>query len=206
MIVQRLWAAEEFALSIAAHPLLGRLAQRLVWTADDRLAAVDPLGDLVDLDGGLLGDVEWIQIAHPASSDLEPWRGWMAQRALTQPFEQLDRTTYDGDPSQHWNAVVSAASLYALARRGWHWGATGRAATRAALLRPFGPAGSVVLHIKPGVSAVQDPVGQPDQTIEEISLQSPMHDDLAVFSDLPRVTRSELLRDLALLERRNPPE
>lgn len=60
-----------------------------------------------------------------------------------------------------------------------------------------------MLHIDPGISAVHDPAAQPDQTIDDISLQSPTHQDLAVFGDLPRVTRSELLRDLDLLEHRS---
>jgi hypothetical protein len=56
--------------AIVAHPLLRRLARGLVWTVDDRTAAVDPLGDLVTIDGALVTDPGWIRIAHPASSDL----------------------------------------------------------------------------------------------------------------------------------------
>jgi len=202
LIVQRRWSVSDFTTTVSAHPLLRRLAQRLVWSTGGKLAVVDDLGDLVDKDGGLLDVGEWVQLAHPATADLEPWRARMHERGMGQPFEQLDRTVHDGDPSHYWGEVVGAASLFTLVRRGWHWGASGRAATRSEVFRPFGAEGSVVVHFSPGISAVRDPATEPDQTIEEVSLQSPTHGDLAVFGDLPRVTRSELLRDLARLERR----
>lgn len=199
LIPQRTWTGADFMASIAAHPLLGRLAQRLIWNVDGRLGRVDALGDLVDADSRLISDARMVQLAHPATSDLRVWREILGARGVIQPFKQVDRDAHDGDPSRFWNEVVSAASLYVLTRRGWHWGAAGHAATRNQLFRPFGAEGSVVLHINPGVSAVADPAREPDQTIEDLFLQSPQHAGLGVFSDLPRVTRSELLRDLALL-------
>ena len=202
MIVQRGWIHSEFAVAIAAHPLLGRLARRLIWSADHRLATVDALGDLVDLDGGLISEVDWVRLAHPATADLEPWRGRFHERGILQPFEQINRDVHDGDPSQYWHQTVTAASLYSLVRRGWHWGTTGPAATRATMLRPIGAAGSVLLELSPGLSAVHAPATQPDQRIEEISLHTSKHGELAVFADLPPVTRSELLRDLAALDKR----
>lgn len=200
MITQRAWAQQEFATAVVAHPLLRRLARGLVWTVDDRTAAVDPLGDLVTLDGALVTDPGWIRIAHPASSDLAPWRRWIDERGCTPPFSQLDREVHQGDPSRYWNTVVSAASLHGLVRFGWHWGSTGHAATRYGLLRPINSHTTVVLRVDPGLSAVQDPKGEPDQRIETITLHSTQHDLLSLFADLPRATRSELLRELSHLE------
>lgn len=197
MVVQRSWTGAEFAATICAQPLLGRLARRLVWRADDRTAVVDALGDLVGVDGAPLPSPSDVRLAHPATSDLTPWRGWMA--SVVQPFPQIEREVLDDDPSAHWNRTVSAASLYALLRRGWQWGPTGRAALRDRIVRPLGSAGTVVLAFGPGLSAVHDAAGEPDQVVEWLNLESPRHGELAVVGDLPRVTRSELARDLRLL-------
>ena len=80
----------------------------------------------------------------------------------------------------------------------WHWGAAGRQALRVELFRPFGAEGRVVLTIDPGVSAVLDAKAEPEQTITEITFESSAG-DLGVFSDLPLVTRSELIRSLRAL-------
>ncbi|MFL6094015.1 MAG: DUF4132 domain-containing protein [Blastococcus sp.] len=199
MVVQRSWTDQEFAAAICAHPLLGRLARRLVWSADDRTAVVDALGDLVGLDGAMVSSASAVRLAHPATSDLTPWREWLGDQGIAQPFSQIEREVFDDDPSAHWNRTVSAASLYTLLRRGWHWGPTGRGALRDRIVRPLGPAGTVVLAFTPGLSAVHDAAGEPDQTLEWLNLESPQHGELAVFGDLPRVTRSELVRDLRLL-------
>ncbi|MET0862901.1 MAG: DUF4132 domain-containing protein, partial [Nakamurella sp.] len=200
MIVQRRWTAGEFSAAIAGHPLLGRLARRLIWCVDDQTAIIDSLGDLVDASGGLLPSADWVRLAHPSTSDLRPWRRVLAERKVGQPFAQIDRETFDGDPSAHWSKVISAASLYSLIRRGWQWGPTGRAAPRDRIFRPFGAEGNVVLMFEPGLSAVVNAAEEPVQTIESLTLESPRHGEFAVFGDLHKVTRSELIRDLATLK------
>ena len=202
MVVQRRWYVADFRTAIAGHPVLRVLAARLVWDLDGVLATLDPLGDLVGPNGGLVAEPAWLRVAHPASTDLNPWREWLEAREIVQPFEQVHRDVVDQDPSIYWSKVASAASFHALVRRGWHWGPTGRAATRDTMVRAFGAEGEVVLTIEPGLSAVTDPAGEPDQTIESITFQSAVHDDLGVFTDLPAATRSELARDLGLLELR----
>jgi uncharacterized protein DUF4132 len=199
MIVQRRWALGDFQSRIAAHPLLGRLARRLVWVLDDRAAALDPLGDLVDPAGGLVGEGRWVRLAHPATDDFTPWQPWLARQAAPQPFAQAKRDVFAGeDPSAYWRRTVEAASLYRLIRHGWHWGPGGRQALREQLFRPFGAAGRVVLTIDPGVSAVLDPKAEPRQTITELTFES-SEGELGVFSDLPLVTRSEVNRSLRTL-------
>ncbi|MCW2495527.1 DUF4132 domain-containing protein [Jatrophihabitans sp.] len=199
MVVQRPWTVAEFRSRIAAHPLLGRLARRLVWALDDRLVGVDALGDLVDPAGALASDGAWVRIAHPAIDELAPWIPWLARRPASPPFEQVEREVFlDEDPSAYWQRSVEAAALYGLTRRGWHWGPSGRQALRFQLFRPFGAEGRVVLTIEPGTSAVLNPSDEPRQTITELSFESATG-ELGVFSDLPRVTRSELIRSLRAL-------
>lgn len=203
MITQRAWARREFETFILGHPLLGELARGLIWTIDARTAAVDALGDLVGPDGGLIPDTGWIRIAHPASSDLSPWRDWLTRNGRTPTFNQVDREVFTHDPSRYWNAVVSAASLHTLIRFGWRWDQTQHAAVRHGLSRPLNSHTSVIVGIEPGVSAVADPRGEPDQRIETLSLHSGEHTELSVFADLPPATRSELARELSHLERRD---
>jgi hypothetical protein len=176
MTTQRRWATAEFQSRIVAHPLLGRLAGRLVWIPD--------------------AEGTWVRLAHPAVDDLAR----SGPLAAGQPFPQVDREVFTGeDPSVYWRRTVEAASLLRLLRQGWHWGPTGRQARRDQLFRPFGPEGRVVLTVEPGVSAVSDPASEPEQTITELAFES-SRGDLGVFSDLPRVTRSELIRSLRALD------
>ena len=206
MITQRAWARQEFETFVLGHPLLAELARGLVWTLDERLVAIDALGDLVGRDGGLVTADGWIRIAHPASADLTPWREWLARSGRTAPFSQLDREVFTDDPSLYWNTVVSAASLHSLVRLGWRWDQTQHAAMRRGLSRPLNGNTAVILMIEPGVSAVLDPRDEPDQRIETLTLHSGEHTELSVFADLPRATRSELARELSHLERRGPPQ
>jgi hypothetical protein len=199
MVVQRRWALADFRSRIAAHPLVGRLARRLVWALDNRPVGLDRLGDLVDSAGGLAGEGEWVRLAHPAVDDFTPWLSWLARIDAPQPFTQAGREVFgDEDPSAYWQRTVEAAALYRLLRHGWHWGPAGRQARREQVFRPFGAEGRVVLTIDPGVSAVYDPKEEPEQTIVELTFES-SRGELGVFSDLPLVARSELTRSLRAL-------
>lgn len=196
MVVQRRWASGEFRRRIVGHPLLGRLARGLVWVLDDRTVVLDALDDLTDPDAGLAGEGEWVRLAHPAIDDFSQWAAWLARRSAPQPFVQADREVFAGqDPSAYWQRTVDAAALFGLLRRGWHWGPAGRQALRTQMFRPFGAQGRVVLTIEPGISASEDPKHEPQQTIAEITFES-SEGELGVFSDLPLVTRSELIRSL----------
>lgn len=199
MIVQRRWTPGDFRSRIAAHPLLGRLARRLVWTLGNQTAGLDRLGDLVDPAGGLAGEGDWIRLAHPAADDFTPWRPWLARLDVPQPFAQAEREVFPSeDPSAYWQRTIEAAALYRLLQHGWHWGPAGRQARRDQVFRPFGAEGHVVLTVDPGVSAVADPRGEPAQTITGLAFESSAG-ELGVFSDLPVVTRSELIRSLRTL-------
>lgn len=201
MTVQREWALDEFRNRVVAHPLLGRLARRVIWALDDNVtAAVDALGDLVDPSGGLVAEPRWVRVAHPAADDFAPWNAWLDTHRASQPFPQGDREVFlDEDPSVYWDRSVPAERFFALARRGWHWGQSGRQARREQLFRPFGASGRVSLTLDPGVSAVRNPANEPPQTILEITFESSAG-ELGLFTDLPKVTRSELIRSLRSLD------
>ena len=103
------------------------------------------------------------------------------------------------DPSAYQDRVVEPAALYGLLRHGWRWGPAGPHALFDHLFRPFGAQGRVVLTIDPGTSAAFGPAGEPQQTITELFFES-SEGELGVFSDLPLVTRSELIRSLHVLD------
>jgi hypothetical protein len=166
---------------------------------DGRTVRLNGLGDLVDPAGAPAGGGAWVRLAHPAIDDFTPWRPWLARPGAPQPFAQAEREVFAGeDPSAWWQRTVGAAALYRLVRHGWHWGPARRQARRSELFRPFGAEGRVVLAIDPGVSAVLDPKAEPEQTITALTFESSAG-DLGVFSDLPLVTRSELIRSLRAL-------
>lgn len=102
MILQRRWDVPEWESFVAGHPLVGRLAARLVWQGlDDKgavLGAFRPLGDgsYTDPDDGdvSLAPFSAIRLAH--SSLMEPadvlrWCQHLTDYATQPPFDQLGR-------------------------------------------------------------------------------------------------------------------
>jgi Domain of unknown function (DUF4132) len=199
MIVQRRWAPDDFQTRIAAHPLLGRLARRLVWVLDDRTVRLDGLGDLADPAGALAGGGEWVRLAHPAIDDFTPWQPWLARQGAPQPLAQAEREVFAGeDPSAWWQRTVGGRRALSPRPARLALGTAGQQARREQLFRPFGAEGRGVLTIDPGLSAVLDAKAEPEQTITELTFES-SKGDLGVFSDLPLVTGSELIRSLRAL-------
>ncbi len=91
----RTWTLDEFREHLLAHPLLGTLARRLVWTADGtafRVAEDDTFADAeddaIDLPAGAA-----IRLAHPVLLDgaLDTWVRQLADYEVLQPFDQLGR-------------------------------------------------------------------------------------------------------------------
>ena len=102
MCVGRLWDAPDFANCILAHPILGRLARRLVLSGHDAegrlVAAMRPLDDgtLSDAVDGpvVLSDIARVGIAHRAVLDEDEaarWRSHLADYDVRPLFPQLDR-------------------------------------------------------------------------------------------------------------------
>lgn len=102
MCLGRRWQREDWESFLANHPLVGRLARRLLWLGldgDGKVVAVfRPLGDgthsdVADEDVDLAGFAE-IQLAHSSLLDAEAiaaWRGHLADYEIAPPFDQIGR-------------------------------------------------------------------------------------------------------------------
>lgn len=102
MCLQRSWPREDWTSFIAGHPIVGRIAARLIWQGHDQdgqaTALFRPLGDgsYTDAEDG---DVDLaafaaIRLAHSSVLDaaaIAAWRGHLADYAVQPPFDQLGR-------------------------------------------------------------------------------------------------------------------
>ncbi|GAA4385118.1 hypothetical protein GCM10023088_54300 [Actinomadura verrucosospora] len=99
MTTRRSWTAEDFRSLFVAHPLLGHIVRRLVWTTDSGTAfRVDEAGDYADVrdDPFAPAPDDRIAIAHPVllGDDLHAWAELFADYEILQPFEQLGRPVH----------------------------------------------------------------------------------------------------------------
>lgn len=102
MFLQREWEVAEWESFLAGHPLVGRIAARLVWQGLDEtgqpLGLFRPLGDgsytdAADNDVALAGFAT-IRLAHSsllAADAVAAWRQHLADYAVEPPFDQLGR-------------------------------------------------------------------------------------------------------------------
>ena len=103
MCMERSWSREDWLNYVAAHPILGRLASRLVWLGIDkdgnRLSAFRPLGDGTFTDQRD-GDVdpagfETVKLAHSTllnGEEIAAWQAHLTDYAVTPLFDQLGRS------------------------------------------------------------------------------------------------------------------
>jgi hypothetical protein len=102
MCLERGWSGEDWVNFVAGHPVVGRLAARLVWLgvdADGRIAAhFRPLGDgtYSDVDDDDVDPVDFptVKLAHSTLLDAETgaaWRRHLADYAVKPLFEQFGR-------------------------------------------------------------------------------------------------------------------
>lgn len=102
MFLQRNWERAEWEAFVAGHPIVGRIAARLVWLGageDGRvLTMFRPLGDgsYTDVEESDVGLEEFahVRLAHSsllAAADLDAWRRHLADYAVDPPFDQLGR-------------------------------------------------------------------------------------------------------------------
>jgi hypothetical protein len=96
----RTWSVAEFRRYLVAHPLLGELARRLVWQADEpriafRLAEDHTFADVED-DTVVLPDDARVRLAHPVllGDSVPAWVGQLADYEVLQPFDQLGRPAH----------------------------------------------------------------------------------------------------------------
>lgn len=102
MCLQRSWTRADWESFIAGHPIVGRLAVRLVWQGVDAegqaAGTFRPLGDgsYSDASDGemVLAAFAEIRLAHSSLLDDETvaaWRAHLAEYAVKPPFDQLGR-------------------------------------------------------------------------------------------------------------------
>ncbi|HSO33771.1 MAG TPA: DUF4132 domain-containing protein [Labilithrix sp.] len=106
MVLGRPWRADFFREAIVRHPLLGRIARRLVWARFDPRAAKDTVLVRVAEDGTFAGQDDrelvvappyQLRLVHPLELGVEETRAWgdvLADYAIIQPFPQIGRRVF----------------------------------------------------------------------------------------------------------------
>ncbi|MEV4568560.1 DUF4132 domain-containing protein [Nonomuraea sp. NPDC049419] len=197
MVDRRRWSAADFGRLLVGHPLLWHIVRRLVWGTYDpsgrltgtlRVAEDRSFADVND-DALPLPQDALVGVVHPLElgDDLAAWAEVFADYEILQPFQQLDRETYEPDPkliAEIEAAKVPTRAVIGLERRGWRRGAPQDAGWQFWIERDV-PGGRIItISFDPGIV-----VGHPDFA-EEQTLMTPG------FDDLDPITASEILRDL----------
>ncbi|MEV5830343.1 DUF4132 domain-containing protein [Spirillospora sp. NPDC052242] len=138
MVRRRTWTPDEFRTHFAEHPLVRRIARRLLWTADGtpfRIAEDGTFADVRD-DAFVLPGTAVVRLAHPAElgGDLDAWARTFADYELDQPFRQLGRPFHPltederatGRMKRFEGRVVDGERVYAMERRRWSATALGK--------------------------------------------------------------------------------
>lgn len=222
MVSRRRWSLPEFQCFIALHPLMRRLASRLVWgqfSAGDALLAsfrLLPDGTLAGPDGALLVLPHDAQIGIPhvlelPARELAACTLAFAARRVQQPFKQLARETYAltdaeravSDITRFDGLSVPSRDIMRLLEQGWQREEGGADASGHVygLCKPLAGRLEAQLALEPGI-----PLGMQDafseQCIPRISLHQRGADgtlQAVTFAQLAPALASDLLRDVQLL-------
>ncbi|GLW70925.1 hypothetical protein Kpho02_32240 [Kitasatospora phosalacinea] len=217
MVAERSWSAGEFTGLLVAHPVLGQLVRRLLWTADGaafRLAEDRTFTDVHD-EPFQLPAAATVRLAHPlhlSAADLAAWTELFADYEVLQPFPQLTRPALEltGEEAaghrlhRFEGRTVPVWRLLALTRQGWgheeiEYGDDGVAGW---FHRPLPDGRHLVVQLDPGVR-LRSPAEAVVQTVEAVWLGTAPghywpehHRGEERFGSLPPVLVSELLADL----------
>ncbi len=105
MVTGRRWRADFFRLAIAGHPLLGRIARRLVWaregvrSTERLLVRIAEDGTFADRDDHeqIIEAHHHLRLVHALELDAEETRAWgdvLGDYAMIQPFPQIGRRVF----------------------------------------------------------------------------------------------------------------
>ncbi|GAA3295579.1 hypothetical protein GCM10020218_076870 [Dactylosporangium vinaceum] len=210
----RRWSAPEFRTVLLDHPLLWRLARRLIWITGEpgapgtalRIAEDRTLADVADDPYTLPGDAV-VGVAHPVDLDVAAWAQVLADYDILQPFPQLRRKVYSLTPDE--SAAVRLArfdgrramtvKLLGLERRGWRRSGI-EGAHQAQMERDLPGGRLLVVNLDPGIM-LGLPNEHPDQHLADIWIcpagTNPWTSDRTVpLATLDAASASELLADL----------
>ncbi|MBL0192836.1 MAG: DUF4132 domain-containing protein [Myxococcales bacterium] len=212
MVSGREWGLEAFRTLLVAHPLVGSLARRLVWSArgpsGDRTFRVAEDGSLADArDASLeLPAGATVRVAHPVElpgDERAAWAGLFADYAILQPFEQLGRAVASPTPKERratalervaGRAVSAPKALGTLESRGFRRASAGEVGLF--LRDAVGADGarlSVRLSVRPGCD-ISDLAHSPPQTTGAATVVDARGEGLT-FGALSARDFSELVRD-----------
>jgi hypothetical protein len=123
MCLERKWSLEDWQLYVLGHPILARLARRLVWMGLDddghTLVTFRPLDDnsLSDVEDGAVdaGRFTFVQLAHSRlveAATTQAWQTHLADYEVQSPFDQFGRDLPVFDPVRKDDKEITD-------RRGW---------------------------------------------------------------------------------------
>ncbi|BBH63481.1 hypothetical protein ACTI_01660 [Actinoplanes sp. OR16] len=202
----REWTPGEFRRFFLDHPVLTRLARRLVWSGSAAAFRIAEDGTLagVDDEPATLAETDRITVAHPLhlGDDVARWSELFADYQIVQPFDQLGREVLVLTAEEAGGAVltrfagetVPTGAVVGLENRGWRRDAAQDGGVQPGVLFPLGDDGAAYLDLTPGIVVGALDI-LPEQKLGDLTLQGPP----TRFADLNARTVSELLRDLTLL-------
>ena len=167
MVRERAWTTADFTRFVVAHPLVGQIARRLVWSATPlakgkkekketkgaprvtcfRVAEDGTFADAADR-GVTLGEDATIRIAHPlhlSTEDRDRWSRTFGEYEILPPFEQLARRTFEKLPALV-GARLEPGRIQKLIASGWQPGGDETVTTLTSPSRGV----SFVVEIEPG--------------------------------------------------------
>ncbi|OLT17428.1 hypothetical protein BJF79_17915 [Actinomadura sp. CNU-125] len=222
MAAGRRWTPGEFRAHLVRHPLVGHLARRLVWLAEEDGAPAAAFrvaedGTFADADDEtfVLADSARVGVAHPLhlGEALKAWTEVFADYEILQPFDQLARPVHlltaeerAGDRLERLEGVTAPfGAVLGLEKRGWERAEPGDGGGQDWMARRVAPGRFVVIDLEPGFS-VGDPGATGDeQTLARVRIAADPGRFRAsgrvpaTFGELDPVTASEVVADLDAL-------
>lgn len=209
MCSRRRWEAPAFRLFLVEHPLLGHLAQRLVWSVDGgpcfRVAEDRTLADVED-EPFELPEGARVFLVHPI--DLEPavaarWAALLADYRIDPPFLQLARPVHHVRPEEAAELArvagreVATGRVVGLEARGWRKGEAWDSGVALSMDKPLPGGLTARLELEPGIYLGGLGVN-PRQTLGKLQVHG--SDDRPVpLGTLDPVAFSEIVADLEAL-------
>jgi hypothetical protein len=213
LVQGRTWSVEDFRRYVAAHPLLGHLAKRLVWEALPKARAfrVAEDGTFADADDRAftLDKRALVRLAHPArdAGAIAAFSKLFSDYEIIQPFPQLGRPAFAMEKADRGATSIARSAgvvtqakktLGVLESRGWRRVDSGMVGhfTRAAHDKN---GGALTAHLRasPSVSIGEDRRLETEQTTEAATVE---RDGKRVkMGELDAVSFSEILLDAQAL-------